>query len=915
MKRYLLLLSFLVSFNAIAQIDEEAKVSLDFNDLTLSEVILKIENQSSYRFYFDASWMPDERISGSYNNLKISEVLDAILDRFTINYFIAKDGSIVLTNNVLIRAALPDGFFSKTNEEKDVSNPIFYSENSDEEAGIATVRIGKERSGVSSNEQFVLTGTVLNTSSNLPVPNATIVVRNTSIRAVTNDQGFYRIELPMGANILEVSALGFEPFDKRVIIYNDGRHNFSLNEDAEVLNEVIVEADADRNITEAITGVTQIKVEQIKNIPLILGERDILKVATTFPGIKKAGEGAAGYNVRGGKEDQNLILLDNGVIYNPSHFFGIFSALNPFTTGDVAIYKGDIPAEFGGRLSSVFNIDTKNGNYEKFSGEASIGPVTSNLSLETPIIKGKSSLLVGGRSTYSNWILRSLDDEALRKSKASFYDIVAKYSHRINDNNTVEATAYYSNDEFSISSDSLFNYSNRLVSLKWNSQLNSKNSLDLILANSEYKFNIEYDGASNGDFDLKYRVNETELKLKMKYLQSDAHKFDYGVSGKLYQVNPGSIFPLGSASIIESLEVPRERAVEAAVFLSDNFNVSDKLLLNLGLRYSFYASIGAGTQRIYDPDQPRNANALIETQQFGTNEVMQTYSGPEFRFSSRYFLTPTLAIKGGINSTFQYIHTLSNNTTVSPTDTWKLSDVNIEPQRGIQYSLGLYKNTEDNLYEFSLEGYYKRTENVLDYKVGADLLLNEFIETEVLQGDGKAYGVEFLMKKTKGRLNGWLGYSYSRSFLKLDSQFNEETVNNGLYFPANYDKPHDVSLVANYKLTKRFSFSTNFTYQTGRPVTYPVGNFIFNGQERVLYSDRNKFRIPDYYRLDIGFNIEGNHKIKKFAHSFWNISIYNVLGRNNPYSVFFVTENNEVKAYQSSIFSIPVPTITYNFKF
>ena len=337
--------------------------------------------------------------------------------------------------------------------------------------------------------------------------------------------------------------------------------------------------------------------------------------------------------------------------------------------------------------------------------------------------------------------------------------------------------------------------------------------------------------------------------------------------------------------------------------------------MDLGLRYSFYAALGESSQNIYQEGLPKGEGTLLETKDFDNNEVIETYGGLEVRASTRYFLSPSLSVKAGYNNTFQYIHTLSSNTTVSPTDTWKLSDVNIEPQRADQISLGFFKNFDDNKYELSLESYYKKTHNILDYKVGAQLLLNESIETEVLQGEGKAYGVELLLKKSEGRLNGWLGYTYSRTFTKLDSEFLEERINNGEYFPSNFDKPHDISLVTNYKFTKRYSFSANFVYQTGRPVTFPVGSYFLGGSEYALYSDRNKFRIPDFYRLDLSLNIEGNHKIKKFAHSFWNISVYNVLGRNNPYSVFFVTEDGSLQAYQSSIFSIPVPTITYNFKF
>src|SRR5690606_36819612 len=323
---------------------------------------------------------------------------------------------------------------------------------------------------------------------------------------------------------------------------------------------------------------------------------------------------------------------------------------------------------------------------------------------------------------------------------------------------------------------------------------------------------------------------------------------------------------------------------------------------------------GPSEQRIYEDNVPKSEGSLVTTQDYDKNEVIKTYGGPEVRVSARYFLMPDLSIKASYNNAYQYIHTLSNNTTSSPIDTWKLSDYNIKPARGTQYSLGLYKNFEENTYEVSLEGYYKRSQDILDFKVGAQLLLNETIETEVLQGEGEAYGVELLLRKS-GRLNGWIGYTYSRSFIKMDSPYAEERVNNGKYFPSNYDKPHDVSIVANYKFTRRYSISANFVYQTGRPVTYPVGRYTYNNAEYVFYSDRNAFRIPDYYRLDLGFNIEGSHKITQFVHSFWNFSIYDVLGRNNPYSVYFVTTDGEVKAYKTSIFSVPVPTITYNFKF
>jgi len=908
----------LFSISLVYSQKEDGKISIHFNNITKLEAIKKIESQTKYHFYFIEDWLDTDLISGNYNQKSLAFILNDIFKKTDINFYISSYNKIILTQNSFIYDSLPIDFFGNEKAKtafKEKPKPVYYSEKTKlKKTGIETIRIGKENK-YSSQNKYKLSGYVKNISSKDPIPNLVLSVQDKSINTVTNYDGYYSIILPVGANILELKALGIENFKKKFIIYSDGTYNFNLEENLELLDEVVIDADKDRNIKEAITGITQIQVKDIKTIPLVLGERDILKVATTLPGISTAGEGSAGFNVRGGKADQNLMLLDNAVIYNPTHFFGIFSALNPYTTGDLDIYKGSIPAQYGGRLSSVFNISTKSGNKKSFKGEGALGPVTSNLTLEIPVIKDKSSIIIGGRGTYSDWILKTIDNESLNNSNASFYDAIFKYDHLINANNNLEATAYYSKDEFSISSDSTYNYSNMLFSLKWDHKFNEKNKGSIILANSNYKYNIDFDSNSTRDFDLGYKVQETEIKFLMNYRNSDKHSFDYGLTSKLYNNQPGNIEPLGSESMVIPTDIQDEKAIESAIFISDNFNISKKLLLNIGFRYSFYAFLGETSQNIYQENLPKNEGTLIETKEFGKNEIAKTYGAPEIRTSLRYSFSPSFSVKASYNNNMQYIHTLTTNTTASPTDTWKLSDLNIEPQRANQYSLGLFKNINGNNYELSVEGYYKLSENILDYKVGAELLLNENIETEVLQGDGKAYGIEFLVKKNKGRLNGWIGYTYSRALIKMESDFNEEQVNNGEYFPSNYDKPHDFSLVANYKLTKRFSFSTNFIYQTGRPITFPVGNYNYNNSEYVFYSDRNSFRIPDYYRLDLGINIEGNHKIKKFAHSFWNISVYNVLGRNNPFSIFFVTENGEIQAYQSSIFSTPVPTITYNFRF
>lgn len=921
MKRFLLLFFLLLSPIAWAQ-EKSALVTLSFEKSNMISVLAQIEGQTGYRFYYIDSWLQEYNdLSGDYKDTELTLVLKDLFDKTIINFYVLDDTRIILTQHDDIYDYLPDYFFGgktdtivvTTTQVKKV-NPVFAkTKKASGTNKIETVKIGKITKN-NTKETYSLSGYVKNAQTGKPLSKALILINGNDRNIKTDVNGFYTMDLSTGVNMVEIDALGMESFKKRIILYNDGTYNVTLDEKVEQLDEVFIQKKTSNNVEEVVTK-TVIDVKESKNIPLALGERDVLKVATSLPGITTTGEGAIGYNVRGGKSDQNLILLDNAVIYSPQHFFGIFSALNPFVLKDANIYKNNIPAEYGGRLSSVFDLTTKDASVDTFKGEASIGAVTGNILLETPIVKEKSGLLIGGRGAYANWILESLDDESLKNSEASFYDVVAKYNHQISDKSKIQATAYLSRDDFSITSDSLYVYNNRAISLKWDYEFNDRNRGKLFVSNSQYKFDIEFDGESNDDFNLGYSIDETQLKFLLDHDYNDKIKFDYGLSSKLYTINPGKIEPLNQDSSVALLELDKEKALESAVFLTAKVDLTNEIKLDAGIRYSVYNALGKGTQNIYQPGVPLSEETIQETKSFDENEIIKTYGGPEFRISGRYLFAKDFSVKASYNKTFQFIHSLSNNTTASPIDTWKLSDLNIKPQSSQQYALGLYKNLNEDTYELSLEGFYKRLDDIVDFKTGAQILLNENIETQVLQGEGKAYGAELLIKKQKGKLYGWLGYTYSRTFNKFDSSFNEEKINNGNFFPANFDKPHDFSLVLNYKFTKRFSLATNFVYQTGRPITYPVGRFIFNGSEFTAFSDRNKFRIPDYYRLDLGFNIEGNHKKKKLAHSFWTISIYNVLGRNNPFSIFFVSEEGRVKGFKSSIFSIPVPSITYNFKF
>ncbi|EJL66066.1 TonB-dependent receptor [Flavobacterium sp. CF136] len=926
MKKFILALVILFSFQLSAQNSNE-KISITFKDDTLESALKAIEASTSYKFYFDPTWVGSNKdlITGTYTDIKIDELLDKILSKTDLNFIILKS-KVILTLNSTIHDDLPANYFPDApietinNEANSTDNPIFYQQYDSLNSYSVTKKtsiifIGKENKNLT-KKNFTISGSVKNAETGKPEANIYIKVKNKNISTSSDSYGNYTLQLPRGINVIEIKSLSHKEVTKTLMVYDDGTFDVNVNDKSNQLDEVVINKKGKKQTETTVSGLVSIDIEGIKNVPLILGERDILKVATTFPGIKTTGEGSAGFNVRGGKDDQNLILLDNAVLYNPQHFLGFFSAINPYTAKKADIYKGSIPADFGGRLSSVFDITTKNGNPEKFSGEGAIGPITSNLTLSLPIQKNKSSIIFGGRATYSDWILKSLDDENLKNSQAGFYDGILKYNNAINSNNNIEATAYYSHDRFSLSSDSIYKYSNRLASLKWDHTFNKKSKASLIFTNSEYKFNIDYDADDINAFDFGYKINESQLQLKFNYLLTPKHTLSYGIASKLYNISPGYQHPKNPDATLISRDIEKERALESAVYLADSFKFSDKLLIDLGLRYSYYAALGEANVNTYQDGLPLSDETITGTEHYKKNEVIKTYGGLEPRLAARYFITEDFSIKAGYDMTRQYIHLLSSNTTQSPTDTWKLSDTNVAPQTAQQVSLGLFKTLKDEEYEVSLEGYYKKSKNILDYKVGAQIVLNENVETELLQGEGKAYGIEFLLKKTTGRLNGWIGYTYSRTMIKLNSQFSSEIVNNGNFFPANFDKPHDLSAILNYKFTRRYSLSTNFLYQTGRPITYPIGTFHYGDADYTLYSDRNAYRIPAYIRLDIGINIEGNHKIKKLAHSFWNISVYNVLGRNNPYSIYFVTDQSgKVKGYKTSIFSIPVPSITYNFKF
>lgn len=764
-------------------------------------------------------------------------------------------------------------------------------------------------------QSFFFSGNVFSEETQEALENVQLYFPKIEKGTLTDARGNFQIELPYGEHTFLVESLGYKSQQKRLEIYQNGTLAIYLQTEVETLSEVVL-VSAENNLLESeMTGKAQLMADESKTIPLVLGESNLLKAATILPGISTAGEAATGFNVRGGKADQNLILLNEAVVINPNHFFGIFQALNPFVLKGINIYKGNIPIEYEGRTSSVFEITTKKANTQKTQGEVSIGPITANAMVEVPLVKGRSGMMIGGRSAHSDWLLKSLKDPQLKKSSASFYDLIAIYNDQLNEKNQLQATVYASHDRFSITSDSLYQYSNRLASLQWKRQLSAKTHMKWVASHSDYGFSIRYDGGVNNNFLSQFALTVRSLRSKWVTDINARHQLIYGANFTQYLIRPGEISPLTSSDLIRPERLAQENGLEGSFFVADRIRLSDRILINLGFQLAAYAAMGPATLRLYEPNLPKSELSVTGQNTYSNGQIFGQQLYPNFRFSGRYKLTDNLTLKLAALQIYQFVHSLTNNTTASPIDTWRISSPHLLPQKSNQIAAGFFASSPSGKFTFSLEGFYKRQENLVDFKTGAQLFLNRFIETEVLQGKGKSYGVEVLLQKKIGQNTGWLSYTYARSLIQLASPFSVEQVNNGNFFPTNYDKPHDFALTWNYALGERLSFSTNALYQTGRPVTLPSGNFQFNQAEYVLYSNRNAYRIPDYYRIDIGLNYKQLSKTTRKLNWAWTLSVYNLMGRNNPFSVFFVSEDGSIKGRQSTIFNVPIPSLSINIRF
>ncbi len=762
---------------------------------------------------------------------------------------------------------------------------------------------------------FKITISLVDENNREPLIGAEVIVKETGQGDITDTRGRVVFSLEKGNYTLEATYVGYGHQTIDIQVLGQGSLRLKLKETSTMIDQVTISAEgADANVKSTSVGKQVMSVATIEGLPPFVGEADVLKSITLLPGVSTVGEASSGFNVRGSNADQNLILLGGAPLYNPSHLFGFFSAFNTDLIQDVSIYKGGIPSNYGGRAASIVDLRFKRGNQDHWAGKASLGLVSAKASAGGPIFSDKLTLMVAGRASYSNWILSAISDPNVANSSANFYDATAILDYDITDDFGLRYSFYRSSDDFSLASDTSFQWSNQNHVIELNKNFGEKLNFNLSAVDASYNFSI-LDQSPFGSFKIDSKIRDRGLNFMAKYFISETHDIAIGGQSKLIKISPGSIQKINPDSPINPFSVKSEKALESGIFFQHNFELGKYIGISYGVRYSDFRFLGPNKVPIYDPLLPRNPESITGYTEYGEGALIQEYSGLEPRASLRISLLDDLSIKAGYNRMNQYIHLISNTSTIAPTDIWKLSDRYLRPQEVTQYSGGIFKNFGDR-YETSVEVFYKDLKNILDYKDGATTILNETLESELLDGKGKAYGLEFYIKKKKGAFTGWLSYTFSRSLRKVVGSFPEEIINDGEWYSSNFDKPHILSVVADYKFSDRVKLSSIFTYSTGRPTTYPDAKFDYlDGTNIAYYTGRNRYRVPDYHRLDLSLTF-GWDTDNKWLSGDWVLSIYNVYGRKNTFSVFFDdVPGAPPQAFRLSVLGVPFPSLSYNIEF
>ncbi len=788
-------------------------------------------------------------------------------------------------------------------------------------------------------QEYTISGTIENVETGETLLGATVYSKESGKGAVTNEYGFFSLLLPEGKHTIITSYVGYAARSQIVELSKNQKLKIQLAI-GNSLEEVVITTtkNTKSQVRQVIAGSINLKPKDIKQIPALLGEPDVTRAILTQPGVSSVGEGTSGFNVRGGNIDQNLILLDEAPIYNSSHVWGFFSIFNADAIKDIQLYKGGIPARFGGRASSVLDIRQREGSNKQIKGEGGLGLLFSRLTLEGPIKKDKLSFLVSGRRSYFDLFFPLI--KSIKGNKVYFYDLNAKLAWNINDNNKLFASGYFgadvmklnfteTGDEEATSAENInqnntsetidFQWKNATSTLRWNHIFSDKLFMNLSGIYSRYNYALSSKnsgggptGTSASSFKWESAVENWILKPDFTFYKNSDTKMRFGINNTLYRFVPAKVN--GNEEGINSIDFGTEKGLEIAPYFSYE-RAWNRFSMNAGLRYSWFGNIGAYKVSFYNPNLPQTVSSITSSKTYKKGEVIKSYGNFEPRLALKYDISDRKAIKLGYNRMFQYIHLISNTNAALPFDIWKPSGFHIKPLEVNQVSVGYAYDTNSGNYNFSIDAYYKTFKNQVEYKNGADLFLNENLETQLLSSDGYSYGIELGAFKTKGKFTGNVNYTYSVTKRKTTSPFASENLNNGNYYPSNFDRPHIFNLTANYRLNKKWSAGAFFTYQTGRPTTYATGKFEINGNQYFTYSDRNAYRLKDTHRMDVSFTYTPTPKEGRKWQGSWMFGAYNVYGHKNAFSVYSSLRNNQLRTFQYSVIGAPIPFITYNFKF
>ncbi len=768
---------------------------------------------------------------------------------------------------------------------------------------------------VNQNPNVSITGWIKIKGTEEPVTRASISVELFKYFDYTNQFGEYYLELPMGKYRLMIRHVGMKAQYFKVKVFSNGVFDIEMEPGSTILSEVVISSrPIDSNIKESLSGLTKLNIQEVKTLPTLMGEVDILKSLQLMPGVSSVGEGSSGFNVRGGRADQNLVLLNDVPIFNTSHALGFISAFNQDVVNDFSLYKGNVPSNFGGRASSVLEVTTRRGDFDKWKYQGGVGSISSRFTAEGPIKTSKTSLLLAGRASYANWALKSVSDPNVKKSLLSFYDAFASVNHRFSKNSTADVTYYTSKDFFQFSDQFGYTWDNSIVNAKWRSLSNRKASPVSSLSYGHFK-NTLFDPSGIEASQLTNTLNYFQFKETVNYTPNEQHNIVAGIESVAYFPKPEVQVGYKGNPSIQQKQVDKNSGIEFSIFGNDDFIISENLSISAGLRYSHYTHIGSDTVFSYSSQLPKSTSSITDTSYYKKFESIKNFGGLEPRLSIRFNIASNQSFKASYNRMRQYIHQISNTTTPTPVDLWQVSNEYLPPQIADNFSFGYFLNHKDNVWETSAEVFYKNMQNLVEYKNFPQLFLNSHIETELLSGHGRAYGAELYVRKLKGKWTGWASYTYSQTQMQVASPFASESINDGAWYPSNYNKPHTLNIVTNRRTRNAGAFSFIFSYNTGRPFTAIESSYIVDGTVVPVYSERNKYNIPNYVRFDFSFTI--GDIFDKIDDSLV-FSVYNLFGRDNAYSIFYQRPANNYfipKAYKLSVLGSALPSLTYNFKF